>query len=307
MIKRLKRLSVISTVGMILILMGGALVTKTDSADGCGQSWPLCHGEFVPTNITPELAIELSHRVVSAVVGIAVLLLSYFAWKRIGHIREVKFLSFMSVFFLILQGLIGAAAVVWGQSDFVLAAHFGISLVSFATVFLLMLIIFEIDLKFDSQSLIIKKKHRLEIYALTIFTIIVVYTGALVRHTNANLVCPDWPFCHNSKPFAFSDYNFVQWIQMGHRLFALALLIWTFFTFYRFLKSYPAHRVMTAGWKITFGLILSQVILGALIVFTSLNLYVALLHALVITCYFGMLSYYILLSSRSVQFEKNNR
>src|SRR5699024_6773843 len=60
----------------------------------------------------------------------------------IGHIREVKFLSFLSVFFLILQGLIGAAAVMWGQSDFILASHFGISLVSFASVFLLTLLIF---------------------------------------------------------------------------------------------------------------------------------------------------------------------
>lgn len=307
MIKRLKRLSVYSTIGMIILLLGGALVTKTDSADGCGQSWPLCHGKFMPTNITPELAIELSHRIVTAIVVIVIVSLAYFSWKHIGHIREVKFLAVMSVFFLILQGLIGAAAVVWGQSDFALAAHFGVSLISFASVFLLMLIIFEVDMKFDTKALIIQKKHRIEIYALTIFTIIVVYTGALVRHTNSNLVCPDWPFCHNNKPFAFADYNSVQWIQMGHRFFALLLLIWTLITFFRFLKAYPAHRVMTAGWKITFGLIFCQVLLGGLIIFTSLNLYVALLHALVITCYFGMLSYYILLSSRSAQFEENTK
>src|SRR5699024_2004281 len=124
MIKRLKLLSVYSTIGMIILLLGGALGTKTDSADGCGQSWPLCHGKFMPTNITPKLAIELSHRIVTAIVVIVIVSLAYFSWKHIGHIREVKFLAVMSVFFLILQGLIGAAAVVWGQSDFALAAHF---------------------------------------------------------------------------------------------------------------------------------------------------------------------------------------
>src|SRR5690625_3607767 len=122
MMRTLKWLSVISTIGMLLILIGGALVTKTDSSLGCGNSWPLCHGELIPSEITPELIIELSHRVVSAIVGITVLLLSYLAWKKIGHIRETKFLAFLSVFFLIVQGLIGAAAVVWGQSEFCLSS-----------------------------------------------------------------------------------------------------------------------------------------------------------------------------------------
>src|SRR5690625_4849002 len=304
MIKRLKWLSVISTFGMILILLGGALVTKTDSADGCGSSWPLCHGQLIPTDINPALIIELSHRLVSGIVGIAVLLLAILAWRHIGHIREVKFLSVLSFVFLVVQGLIGAAAVVWGQSDFILAAHFGISLISFAAVFLLMLLIFEIDQKFDTTKLFIHKRHRIEIYALTIYTIIVVYTGALVRHVDANLVCIDWPFCFNAAPFAFSDYSFMQWVQMGHRLAAGILFIWTVLLFIKVGKHYRHIPVMYWGWIITLGLITFQVIFGALIIFTLLNLGVALLHALFITGYFGMLSYFILLANRSAKLEK---
>src|SRR5699024_9632528 len=225
-------------------------------------------------------------------------------WKHIGHIREVKFLSFLSVTFLVLQGLIGAAAVMWGQSDFVLAAHFGISLISFAAVFLLTLLIFEIDKKFDTTSLMIKKMHRIDIYLLTVYTIIVVYTGALVRHINANLVCPDWPFCTNSSPFAFADYSFMQWVQMGHRLAAGILFVWTILFFIKAVKNYRNNALMYWGWMITLALITLQVIFGALVVFTLLNLGIALLHALFITCYFGMLSYFILLSSRSARQEK---
>src|SRR5699024_6190208 len=241
MIRTLKSLSVVSTIGMLFILIGGALVTKTDSGAGCGDSWPLCHGQILPTNITPELVIELSHRLVSTVIGVTVLLLGVLAWRYIGHIREAKFLSFLSIFFLVLQGLIGAAAVKWGQSDFVLAAHFGISLISFAAVFLLTLLIFEVDQKFDTNELYIKKNHRIELYLLTIYTIIVVYTGALVRHINANLVCKDWPFCNNAAPFAFSDYSFVQWVQMGHRLSAAILFIWTALFFFKIIKHYRAN------------------------------------------------------------------
>lgn len=303
MIRTMKWLGVVSTIGMVFILIGGALVTKTDSGAGCGSSWPLCNGQIIPSDITPELIIEYSHRLVSSTIGITVLLLAVLTWKEIGHIKEVKFLSFLSVFFLVLQGLIGAAAVVWGQSDFVLALHFGISLISFAAVFLLTLLIFEVDQKLDADTLFIQKKHRLGIYALTIYTIIVVYTGALVRHVNANLVCPDWPFCHNDAPLSFGMYNFHQWVQMGHRLMAGILFIWTLIFAIKIIKHYRQNRVMFWGWVATLSLIVAQVICGALIIFTELNLWIALLHAFFITCYFGNLSYFILLSNRSARTE----
>lgn len=307
MIRIIKWLAVVSTIGMIFILLGGALVTKTGSGAGCGDSWPLCNGQLIPTEITPELIIELSHRLVSTIIGVTVLLLSVLSWLVIGHIREVKFLSFLSVFFLVLQGLIGAAAVMWGQSDFVLALHFGISLISFAAVFLLMLLVFEIDKKFDAASLNIRQQHRKEIYGITAFTIIVVYTGALVRHVKANLVCPDWPFCNNSAPFAFGDYNFFHWVQMGHRLLAGLLFIWTIVFLFKVLKEYRHNRVMVWGWISTTALILMQVLFGAFIIFSQLNLWVAILHAFFITCYFGNISYFVLLSTRSAKQHKTVR
>lgn len=305
MMKFLKWLSVLSSLGMLFVLIGGALVTKTDSGMGCGRSWPLCEGQLIPKNITPELIIELSHRVVSGGVGFLVLILSILAWKYIGHIRETKLLAFLSIFFLVLQGLIGAAAVKWGQSDFVLAMHFGISLISFASIFLLTLLIFEIDRKFDAESLHIGKKMRIHFYGLTIYTLAVVYTGALVRHTNASLVCGGWPFCNNSFPLHFNYYNLLQWIQMGHRLAAALVFVWVLYILIQIRKNYSRNNVMMKGWTIAFSLIVLQVFLGAMIIVTSLNLFIALMHALVIACFFSLLSYFLLLSSRSVKAEKN--
>lgn len=299
MVRIMKWLSVVSSVGMLFILLGGALVTKTGSAEGCGNSWPLCNGQIFPAEMTPELMIEYSHRLVSTIIGATVLLLVVLAWIYIGHIREVKFLAATSFLFLLAQGLIGAAAVVWGQSDFVLALHFGISLISFAAIFLLMLLIFEIDKKFDTSRLYLRKSDRIQIYTLTIFTLIVVYTGALVRHVNANLVCKSWPFCSNDAAFAFSEYNFYQWIQMGHRLLAAILFIWTIALFIHFIKHYRNNRIVVWGWSFATLLILLQVMFGALIIFTRLNIWIALFHALFITLFFGLQSYFILLSYRS--------
>jgi heme a synthase len=295
--RSLKWLAVATTIGMILILLGGALVTKTGSGMGCGRSWPLCNGKLLPTDITPELVIELAHRVVSGVVGILVLILSVWSWKAIGHIRETKFLSFLSFFFLVLQGLIGAAAVVWGQSDFVLALHFGISLISFAAVFLLTLLIFEIDKKFEAEKVYIDKRMGFHVIAVTIYSYLVIYTGALVRHTKSSLICRDWPLCLNDAPALPS--NLYEWVQMGHRAAAGLIFLWIGYITIFAIRHYKNQKVLYWGWIISFILVSLQVIAGALIIYTKLNLYIALLHAFFITCLFGMLSYFILLYSRS--------
>ena len=295
--RSLKWLAVATTIGMILVLLGGALVTKTESGMGCGRSWPLCNGEFVPTDITPELVIELAHRLVSGSVGFLVLFLSIWSWKVIGHIRETKFLSFLSFFFLVLQGLIGAAAVIWEQSDFILALHFGISLISFAAVFLLTLLIFEIDKKFDADKLIIDKRMGFHIISISIYSYFVIYTGALVRHTKSSLVCRDWPLCINDSPALPS--NLYEWVQMGHRTAAAGIFIWIAYVTYLAIKKYRQQKVIYWGWISAFTLVTLQVISGASIIFTHLNLYIALMHALFITCLFGVLSYFLLLLSRS--------
>jgi cytochrome c oxidase assembly protein subunit 15 len=282
---------------MILVLLGGALVTKTESGMGCGRSWPLCNGEFVPTEITAELVIELAHRLVSGAVGFMVLILSIWTWKVIGHTRETKFLSFLSFFFLLLQGLIGAAAVKWEQSDFILALHFGISLISFAAVLLLTLLIFEIDKKFDVDKLIIDRRMGFHIISISIYSYFVIYTGALVRHTKSSLVCRDWPLCINDSPAL--PTNLFEWVQMGHRAAAGLIFIWIGYVTYLAVKKYRQQKVIYWGWISAFTLVSLQVLSGALVIFTQLNLFIALMHALFITCLFGVLSYFLFLLSRS--------
>ena len=89
---------------MLFVLLGGALVTKTHAGQGCGVFWPLCNGEIFPNEINVELLIELTHRLVSGGVGIMVLILSIWSWKKIGHIREAKLLSMISLVFSSFKG-----------------------------------------------------------------------------------------------------------------------------------------------------------------------------------------------------------
>lgn len=282
---------------MLFVLIGGALVTKTGSGMGCGNSWPLCHGELIPSNINFELIVELSHRIVSGLAAIMVLTLSIWAWKVIGHKRETKFLALLSFLVLLLQALIGAAAVLWGQSSAVLALHFGISLVSFASVFLLTLLIFEADKRFDAESLIIDRRMSFHIIGIITYCYMVVYTGALVRHVGASLACPTWPTCtRNGLGFPTQMH---EWIQMGHRAAAGLIVVWILYVTILAIKKYKHQPVIAKGWMICSALVLLQATTGALVVLTKLNIFISLLHALIISCLFGVISYLLMLVTRN--------
>ncbi|WP_156889059.1 COX15/CtaA family protein [Planococcus maritimus] len=293
----IKIFGVLASVGMLLILLGGALVTKTDSGMGCGRNWPDCNGNLIPREITPEVLIEFSHRLVTGTVGILIVILAVWAWRKFGHVRETKFLAFMAVFFLVLQALIGAAQVLWGQGDFILALHFGISLLSFAAVLLLTLLIFEVDRKFDADRVQIGRKLKFHTLGVALYSYVVVYTGALVRHTESSLICSDWPLCRNDQ-FALPG-NMYEWVQMGHRFAAALIVIWIGVIALHAYRHYRDQRVIYWGWLIAFAIVLLQATSGMLVVLTKLNLAVALLHSLLISMLFGLLCYMVLLVSRS--------
>jgi len=303
--KILKWVAVLTTFGMLLILLGGALVTKTDSGLGCGRHWPGCNGELIPSEITPEVLIEFSHRLTTGSVSILVLVLFIWTWKALGHIREVKFLGVLAIFFLVAQALIGAAQVLWGQGDFILALHFGISLISFASILLLAMIVFEVDTKFDADKVHIGNKLKRNTIGVTLFSYFVIYTGALVRHTGSSLSCADWPFCDNSQPFLLPS-GMYQWVQMGHRVAVLTIFIWIAYITWHAVKHYKEQRVIYWGWIVAFTLVILQILAGMLVVLTKLSLVVSLLHSLFITLLFGLFCYMILLIARSNQNQKNN-
>ena len=299
--ENLKWLSVLATIIMTFVQLGGALVTKTGSEDGLGSSWPLCNGAFLPQNLPIQTIIELSHRAVSALSLIVVFWLVITAWKHIGYIKEIKPLSIISVGFLLLQALIGAAAVIWQQNAYVLALHFGISLVSFSSVFLITLIVFSIDQKYEADEVMIKKPLRTLTWLMAIIVYLTIYTGALVRHTKSSLAYGAWPV-----PFDDSvPHNVHDWVQFAHRGMAFITFMWIMFTFIHAVKNYADNRTIRYGYTAAFILVILQVVTGALSVITNVNLFIALLHALFITYLFGMIAYFILLMLRTTRSLKN--
>jgi len=123
----LKALSIVTTFVMFLVLLAGALVTNTGSADGCGASWPLCKGTFMP-EWDYEAIIEASHRGISSLAGLLALVLAVWTWRAAARRPLIRWLGLGTLLMVCLQGALGAMAVIWPQPKAVLALHFGISL-----------------------------------------------------------------------------------------------------------------------------------------------------------------------------------
>ncbi|WP_377889412.1 heme A synthase [Alkalihalobacillus sp. R86527] len=294
--KLLKLFGIITSLGMLLVLLMGAVVTKTGSGDGCGNSWPLCYGKVLPEAPELETIIELSHRVVSAALGLLVIILAIWCWRKIGHMRETKILAIASVFLIVFQGLLGAAAVVWGQSDIILASHFGFSLASFASVVLLTVLVFEAS--GTLRKPIVPKKIRIHLYAVTIYSYIVVYTGALVRHTGSSMACSNVPFCNDGQLLAFSGQ---PGIQMLHRTAAILIFVWILYIMIRGLREMKEEKTMRRGLILSFIFVSFQALSGILVVVTKLNLFLALFHGLFISGLFTVLLYLVMLSLRGAR------
>ncbi|MBX3011280.1 MAG: COX15/CtaA family protein [Caldilineaceae bacterium] len=97
----------------ILVVLWGAVVRATGSGAGCGSHWPLCQGELVPREPAMETLIELSHRLTSGLALISVVILLIWSWRLFpkGHI--VRQAAFTSMFFMIVEALLGAGLVLF--------------------------------------------------------------------------------------------------------------------------------------------------------------------------------------------------
>jgi cytochrome c oxidase assembly protein subunit 15 len=271
---------------MFIVLLMGATVTNTGSAQGCGRSWPLCNGQFVP-ELALESLIEYSHRAVTGVEGILVGVLGVAAWLGWPR-REVRALVLVMVATLLLQAGMGAWAVLYPQTPGVLATHFGISLICLAATFLLAAVLFRKGGPDAPPPAPVSVGYRSATWALMLFTLLVVYLGAYIRHAHTYFACVDWPLCNGQ---LVPDLSGPVGMVFAHRLGALlltlglvALLLQT-----RPLRTNRPDLYRATCWALA--LILLQSLSGALVVLTRLSLFSTISHAAIMSLFFATLSY----------------
>jgi len=95
------------------VVLWGAFVRASRSGDGCGDHWPSCGGELVPTDVQHSKTwIEYSHRASTMIYGLMAVVLVIWAWRAYpkGHVLRKS--TFAILVFTIIEGLIGRYLVV---------------------------------------------------------------------------------------------------------------------------------------------------------------------------------------------------
>ncbi|MFC4775574.1 heme A synthase [Paenibacillus sp. GCM10023252] len=288
--RRYRILAIVTCIGMLLVLLGGALVTNTGSGEGCGTDWPLCHGKFIPAKSLESL-IEYSHRFLTGVEGllvVATLLATLIGYRK--H-REPIIYAAAAFVLTVVQALMGRAAVIWPTSAPVMALHFGISMLAVAATLLLVIWTGRARRGVHTTTLTVPRSVFPFVLATTVYCYVVVYIGAFLRHTDSAGGCVGWPLCNGEViPELEGATLFVFIHRVAAMIFGLAIVA-LYLHIRRVSGSGGVDMKRPAGWVLT--LVVAQILSGAWLTATIGNeewfIFTNLLHNVIITGLFGLL------------------
>lgn len=288
----IKWISIATSINMFVVLITGTLVTTTNSAQGCGKSWPLCHGQFIP-QFAVSTAIEFLHRVSVTPATLLIILLTVGVLAYWRDRLEIRILAPIMIVFLFAQAALGALAVLYPETPSVLALHFGISLISFVSVLLTTIFLYELGGWEKLRDRPMPRGFRSLVWGLTVYTYVVVYLGAYVRHNHVELACQSWPLCANGSHanVVFPGFTGAVGIVFTHRVAALIL------TFGTLWLSIWARRMRIARPDLYWGsvaalvFVLLQALDGAIVVYSRLDIFSTLSHSGFVALLFGAMCY----------------
>jgi heme A synthase len=229
---------------------------------GCGPHWPLCQGQLFPPLTDPALVIEWTHRLFAVLVGLSILATTLVAWRRE---RQFLGLATASLVLVIVVGIFGGITVLLELPEVISTAHFALGTLLFTLLVVLATRAHDRgEQPFDPTA----GMHRWALASVALIYLQAVL-GAYVRHSQAGMALPLWPFLTFFPNLTIGPIAH-QW---SHRLVALIVLG---------AVSLTAMRAIRAGYTAlgmsSLALVLIQVALGVLTVWTFLNPVIAMLH-----------------------------
>lgn len=130
---RFRRLTGVTIVATLVLVLIGGIVRVSDSGLGCGPAgsgthgWPLCEGGLLPEG-SAESVIEFSHRIAAAVVGLLILALFWTAWQHLRDRRGILWGSLAAGILVLAQASLGGLTVEEGLDEYLVAAHLGLAM-----------------------------------------------------------------------------------------------------------------------------------------------------------------------------------
>jgi len=266
----------------LLVILWGAFVRATGSGAGCGKHWPLCNGEVVPVSPAMETLIELAHRITSGLAGVLVMGLFFWAFRAYAKGSLVRLGATLSLVFVITEGLLGAALVLfeWVGEDASLGRVISIALHLNNTFILVAMLTLTAWWASGGRAFRFKGHGRSGwLAALGLIALLVVSTAGAITALGDTLFKVDTLAEGLQRDFS-SAAHFLERLRIWHPV--LALVSWVFlFTSTRYLSSLRPTPVIHRLQIALMGLLFSQVLLGLVNVYLLAPVWLQLLHLLV--------------------------
>ncbi len=244
------------------LMLLGAGVRTMDAGLTC-PDWPLCFGKTIPAYHF-GVYLEFIHRVIAGIVGLLYLLF-FVEVLRKPALRKLKVLSWVGLFLLIAQIVMGGLTVLKVLDAYIVTMH-----LTLATAFLLSLYFMKKSLAYDQGTVSklsdtkVSRYFRASLVLGMVFVVVQIVLGGLVAATYSRLVCIDFPTCNGQY---FPPMEGSIGIQVMHRFGAyfLSFLMLGIFMFSVFAakKMGLKQRHRKLGVALFF-LVCSQIFLGVM-------------------------------------------
>ncbi len=289
----LHKFAVITASATFLLIIAGGLVTSTDSGLAV-PDWPLSYGQLMPPMVG-GIFYEHGHRMVATFVGMLTTILAFWLWKK-DHRRWVKLLGVIALLTVIAQGVLGGITVLLLLPTWVSVSHATLAQLFFSLTIVLAIITSE---SWNSLRPV-ESSHAGTTHTLALATsgavLMQLILGALMRHTGSGLAIPDFPLSYtlwlppvgSSEMNSLNEYRLTYydlppielqqiWIHFAHRVGAVLVTFMVLANVRHVLRNYT-DRSLREPAILQGMLLLVQILLGALTVWTGKGVQVSTAH-----------------------------
>jgi len=251
------------------LVIAGGLVTSTGSGLSV-PDWPLSYGQYFPPMVG-GIFFEHGHRMVAGTVGLLTFALATWLWFGDGR-RWVRGMGIGAAVAVLIQAALGGITVLFLLPTPVSIGHAGLAMAFFALVSSIALVTGPDWFRVESLEPRKPPVERPTLPRDALFAAVAVYVqillGATVRHTGSGLACPDFPLCNGQIFPSLSSAGIG--FQLLHRAGALVVTALVLWVAWRVRSEHPHLSELQGPALIALSLLVLQVLLGALTVWTGL-------------------------------------
>lgn len=274
----------------IFLLYAGGFTTSI-RAGMAFLDWPLSNGSINPDGWLTEVdkRAEHSHRLLGAILGFLTLTMGLWIFVREER-KWMRTLALFAVFLVVFQGILGGMRVKFdwlntGADHNLAAQTFAVFHGCLAQIYLCVIVSLTVATSRawlrtnpPGESLLSARARRAGLWACgAVFVQLVL--GAVMRHSHAGLAIPTFPLTPDGGLFP-ANWNFPAGIHLAHRYWAAGVMIALGWFVVRLWLARSIERLFAPGALVVALLIVVQIYLGALVIWTARNPHAATIHML---------------------------